>query len=428
LWLGGVVCLLALPASSQSKPPLTHAQLLQLIQVAPDEAIAKEVETRGLAFAPSDATLVQLRHLGAGPKTLAAVELLIPALDEARRQIPPLLDQIYRALNQGERSALQPYVFNHLLDDTRTLDNICPPFGYKAHYIESVTEPQRRLFSARVRFLSRDLKERIYDLVFAPVENRFLLQSVSFPSDPFPAHALREAADVARRLAYAACARDNRMVDELSTPAMHAEAVLAGGFIDCNRSTHSIDSVSVEEYFGLKVRVNVDGVGLFVDRVDDRWRVVRAVDWNKQAEDPQLRNYTLRRFNLPLETVQVSPPPPAPAPPEPEAPAQQPRHFSVRHRHRWGLDQNWNMIDTYCEGILSVFPEGHVQYVCKAPDNRDRCEKGRFPAIKEVRLEGEHLRIILLQGGNWDFYGAPEEMREAFEAIAPLKASPQKRR
>lgn len=389
-----------LPLLSQSQAPLTHSQLLQLIQVAPDEAIAREVETRGLAFAPSAATLTQLRQLGAGPRTLEAVEKFISLLDEAKQQIPPLLDQIYRALNQGERSPLQPYVFNQLLDDTNALDHICPPFGYNAHYIESITEPQRRLFAAHVHFLSRDVKERVYDLVFAPVGERFLLQSVDFPSDPFPAHALREAADVARRLAYAACAGDNQMVDELSSPAMHAEAVRAGGFFDCSRSTHSIDSVSVEEYFGLKVRVNVDGVGLFVDRVDDRWRVVRAADWNKKAEDPHLRNYTFRRFNLPLETVQVSPPPPAPAEPAPEAPAQEPRHFSVRHRHRWGLDQNWNTVDTYCEGLLSVFPEGHVQYICKTPDSRDRCEKGRFPAIKEVRLDGEHLRIILLQGGN----------------------------
>lgn len=137
--------------------------------------------------------------------------------------------------------------------------------------------------------------------------------------------------------------------------------------------------------------------------------------------------------DTPAESSRQEPatrPPPATRVEDQSAESAQPKeplHFRVRHRHRWGLDQNWNVIETYCEGILSVWPEGHVQYICKTPDSRNRCEKGKFPAIKEVKLDGDHLRISLLQGGNWDFFGSPEEMRAAFEAIAPLKATPRKK-
>ena len=67
----------------QADKKLTLDQLQQLISIgAPDTAIAGEIERRGLDFTPSKDTLEMLLRLGAGSKTLSAIDKLIPALDK----------------------------------------------------------------------------------------------------------------------------------------------------------------------------------------------------------------------------------------------------------------------------------------------------------------------------------------------------------
>jgi photosystem II stability/assembly factor-like uncharacterized protein len=125
---------------------------------------------------------------------------------------------------------------------------------------------------------------------------------------------------------------------------------------------------------------------------------------------------------------QPGPPPPAqPAPigaqPQPSSatPVAAVKRFYVRHRHR-GIPRGggFNVITTYCEGWLIVIPNGTVAYACTKPDTTlNRCERGRFPPIKKVELYEGGLRISLVQGGNWDFFGTPSDIQSAYAAILP---------
>lgn len=111
-------------------------------------------------------------------------------------------------------------------------------------------------------------------------------------------------------------------------------------------------------------------------------------------------------------------PPKVIAPPTPE---RQIQRFRVKHRHM-GPDARGNVsfVASYCEGELRVTPEGNVEYICDRPDTvRSRCERGRFPPIKQVVLrEDGGLRIMLMQGGNWDFYGSHADIKAVYEAIS----------
>jgi murein DD-endopeptidase MepM/ murein hydrolase activator NlpD len=97
--------------------------------------------------------------------------------------------------------------------------------------------------------------------------------------------------------------------------------------------------------------------------------------------------------------------------------------FRVRHRHM-GSDARGKVsfVPSYCEGELRVTPDGDIEYVCERADRvRSRCERGTFPPIKEVRLRDDGgLRIVLMQGGNWDFYAAMGDIRAAYDAISAL--------
>jgi hypothetical protein len=278
---------------------------------APDALIASAIRDRGLAFVPTPDTLQELRAQGAGEATLEAVEEFIPLLDEARRQVPRILTALYRALNAGERTPLTAFVFKELLDDPRRLDGICAPFTYQAHYLESVREPQRRVFAARVHFLSLDLKERVYDLEFVPVNNAFMLRNVTVPRDALPPQVVQQAEDVARRFVYARCAGRDDVVSELVTPGLlrAVEFTRRGrergwaALGECGSRRLDFSQGRVVDHFGVKVKVPVRGLSLYrtdilVGQVDDTWKVVRIETGKTVAEDPGIRSYTLQRFNL----------------------------------------------------------------------------------------------------------------------------------
>jgi hypothetical protein len=88
--------------------------------------------------------------------------------------------------------------------------------------------------------------------------------------------------------------------------------------------------------------------------------------------------------------------------------------------------QNFNMATTFCHGNLMVGPGNTVSYACNQPDTDfNRCEKGRFENIKEVKfLRDGTLRISLKKGGNWDFSGDQAELERANHAIQALPSLP----
>ena len=118
---------------------------------------------------------------------------------------------------------------------------------------------------------------------------------------------------------------------------------------------------------------------------------------------------------------------PSPEPQQGEAPAPAPAPgqvtFSVRHRHRL-MDQNWNIIDYYCSGTLSVSADGTVTYDCtQTEDPRGRCEHLSFPpgALKEAKVGfGGNLHLASKKQGNFDLYGNADDIKQAQAAIAPL--------
>ena len=118
---------------------------------------------------------------------------------------------------------------------------------------------------------------------------------------------------------------------------------------------------------------------------------------------------------------------PSPEPQQGEAPAPAPAPgqvtFSVRHRHRL-MDQNWNIIDYYCSGTLSVSADGTVTYDCtQTEDPRGRCEHLSFPpgALKEAKVgSGGNLHLASKKQGNFDLYGNADDIKQAQAAIAPL--------
>jgi hypothetical protein len=302
--------------AGQAKPPLTLEQVIGLLKVGtPDPAIAQEIMSRGLAFTPTRETLAQLRQLGAAEKMLAAVETFIPLLGEARQRIPALVETLYKQLNQGERSALTSFVFKDLLDDAARLDAICVPYAYQAHYIESITEQQRRVFSARVHFLARDFTERIVNLEFVPVGNEYFLRNAEAPRDALRPDALQKAVDVARQLFYALCAQRFDVVSQAVTPNLLAAARVARlhdntfgwkVFTDCQYPQLVVEDTSLVSHLGLKVRVQIRPSGYFytlvyLDQVEGNWKVVRLERPSNPpviAEDPLIRTYVLRRFGI----------------------------------------------------------------------------------------------------------------------------------
>ncbi|MFQ5694673.1 MAG: tetratricopeptide repeat protein [Terriglobia bacterium] len=297
---------------AQEKPPLTLEQILELLRIgAPDAVIANEIQKRGLAFVPTPGTLQELRTRGADQATLKAVEEFIPLFEEAQRHIPRLLTALYRALDEGQRTRLTAFVFRELLDDPRRLDTICAPFTYQAHYLESIHESQRRIFSARVHFLSRDVKERVYDLEFVPVGESFMLRNVTVPRGAFPSEQVQQAVDAARRLVYAQCAGQSEVINQVATPGLLRSIEFArrgrergwGAFVDCGSGQFDFAQGSVVDHFGLKVKVRVTGLSfsgtdIFIGQIQHGWKVVRIETGNTVAEDPRLRSYTLERFGV----------------------------------------------------------------------------------------------------------------------------------
>jgi hypothetical protein len=97
--------------------------------------------------------------------------------------------------------------------------------------------------------------------------------------------------------------------------------------------------------------------------------------------------------------------------------------FSFRHRHRL-MDSNWNIIDYYCSGTLSVSAGGAVAYDCaQTEDPSGRCEHVSFApgALKEAKVgSGGNLHLASKKQGNFDLYGNADDIKQAQAAIAPL--------
>ncbi|MFI5086905.1 MAG: hypothetical protein ACHP7I_00795 [Terriglobales bacterium] len=116
-------------------------------------------------------------------------------------------------------------------------------------------------------------------------------------------------------------------------------------------------------------------------------------------------------------TRQGEPPPPTPT----AKPGQV--SFSFRHRHRV-MGQNFQILEYYCSGTLSVSADGTVAYECaQTEDPSGTCEHVSFApgALKEAKIgAGGSLHLASKKQRNFDFYGNADDIKQAQAAIAPL--------
>lgn len=146
-------------------------------------------------------------------------------LDAAKRSIPAVLNGIYSALDDARTTDVAPFVSPDIIKSPETLDYLCQPFTYRAHYIVSIVERSDGLFLVRVRALFKPFNERAYLCYFKESEGKFRLQKVE--ADPFTLE--REAAvDAVRQFILAAhdgnwdvvarYASPHLPIDEMKTP------------------------------------------------------------------------------------------------------------------------------------------------------------------------------------------------------------------
>lgn len=312
--------------------PLNLEQIEALVNLqTPDNVIVAEIQRRGLAFAPTRATLNRLRQIGAGPGTLNAVGALVPMFDEAKKAIPGILDQIYKALNDGNPGSVGHLMSDSLARNAQQLDAICKPFTCRAHYVEAIIERPSREFLARMRVLFEPLEEKAYVLRFSVYQDRFILEEVSmpsnYPSDPWFGRTLVTAAELTRKLVYALNAGRDDVLEELVSPALIAEAKSpSGGLRDLAKlKIGGIDEDGwprMVSHKGLRAQVKLrimrpdqyvfaaKNLSFLVDLIDGKPKVVAWDDTTplhrrKLVEDPNLEAYTLARFGL------AAPPPTA---------------------------------------------------------------------------------------------------------------------
>jgi TonB family protein len=351
-WIANVVVMvcaimflgtLSTPVHAQSKEagPLGLSQVERLIQLqVPDAAVAGEIRRRGLNFRPSKETSDLLRRAGAGRETLQTIDELRPMLDEARKEIPPILANISQLLDQGNPQAARQLFSSEIANDAGKLDSICRPFTYKAHYIEAIIERPGQMFEVRVHVLFRPFDEKAQVFLFHPYQGTFLLVHSSDGDEDWFGPAKETAVQIVRNFIYAAKAQRVEVLANLVGSGLDASQFAKNPcwrealprVSEVNDAHAALDSLK-----GLKIKVTVNmtvstrvftGVQAYfwVDRVNDQYRIVAAAPMHSPTfilqpailfddspsscrgldngffgiiEGSELENDTLKRFGLP---------------------------------------------------------------------------------------------------------------------------------
>ncbi|MBZ5685882.1 MAG: hypothetical protein LAP86_12695 [Acidobacteriia bacterium] len=302
--------------SAQAQAPLTLEQVRNLINVgAPDATVAHEIQTRGLAFTPDRELLAQLERQHAGTRTLAAVRDFLPMLDEAKKQIPQVLQTIYSALDQGNPISVRSSMSTDLANNTAKLDTICRPFTYRAHYVEAIIERPQKRFEVRVHVLFKPLDERAYLLWFGVSGGSFQLQDVGDPPADWFQPQLAAAEQVVRKFVYAVNAGRNDVAEQIVTRGLvvnlgSSEALSA---IRSSRiSQVSTQQLGLFYYKGVKIRneiwIHEDGkfcCTTYVFLAEPGVTDPKIVAWSGgnggngyESEDAALEYSTLKRFGI----------------------------------------------------------------------------------------------------------------------------------
>ncbi len=99
-----------------------------------------------------------------------------------------------------------------------------------------------------------------------------------------------------------------------------------------------------------------------------------------------------------------------------QQPMVQGARFVVQHRHLAFGDR---LNTSFCMGTLSIAPDGLIRYDCLQSQD-SRCEHVSFSALdlKQAKMNRQGgLHLATRNMGNWDFYGAQQQLQGAMQAI-----------
>ncbi|MCL4479775.1 MAG: hypothetical protein M1381_11910 [Deltaproteobacteria bacterium] len=333
--------------SSQARS-LTLTQIKQLIKTkSPDSLVANIIKKRGLAFKPFKEVINELRDIGAGPQTLQELRRLEPLLEEAKRDIPDIINKIFSALSQGEPDKVKGY-FSSDIYNSKTLDAICQPFCKQTHYIESIAERPGNKYDVRLRVLFQSAGERAYFLVFQSTQDTYVLESmydvISGYSDGYsffgaPQDIVNDwfgtweenAKEISRKFIYAIKVNNQDALHKLVSSPHIADSLINSNLYKLIQQycvnkidTPDIADLQIVSFNGIKAYVetgyincdanitNAEYFGNFkmyfwIDKVNDEYKIVackmmmgysQGLDDTKwEAEDPAMELRTLKRFS-----------------------------------------------------------------------------------------------------------------------------------
>ena len=247
----------------------------------------------------------------------------VSPLDAVHQAIPGLLDRIYAALNAGNPQVIAPIVSGTLLNDQKKLDALTAPFLYRAHYIENIIARPDDLFEVRVRALWKPIDEEASILFFRRRGGAFVLEDVDLDTASFQPE-LDAAADLARRFTRAARAGDEDTLRQLVSPgfdlAPFVKDACGRGFFQNVENVRPNFAGAVSRRPGLQIDVRLtfdactfsSGKFIVVEWLDGGQRIVSLEtschgmvnfrcapgNYGRQASDPNLEAYTLKRFGL----------------------------------------------------------------------------------------------------------------------------------
>lgn len=239
-------------------------------------------------------------------------------LDAAKRSIPAILTGIYAALNNAKVQDAAPFVSADIIKSRETLDYLCQPFTYRAHYIVSVVERPDGLFLARVRTLFKPFSERAYLFYFKESDGRFYVHHVE--DDPFTLERV-VAVDRVRQFILAAhtgkwevvarYASPHLPIDDLKTPEWQQylsriERADGDGQVSINADQGGI---TLGLRFGVRnfqdpdflVDPSIEKIIRAFYKIDTSFTDLSNPPSNSGIADPNIDKYTLARFGLASE-------------------------------------------------------------------------------------------------------------------------------
>jgi hypothetical protein len=229
----------------------------------------------------------------------------------AKAEIPRVLDQIYKALDDGNPQSVAALVTPEILQNSQRIDAICKPFTYRAHYVEAIIERPGQAFEARVRVLFKPLSEQAHALTFRLQAGRFFLAEGPHPSSGWLDPERGMAAQMSRNFCYAARAKRFDIISRLVSPELAPHSSMtADARSDCFRSiygaedTYVVKDTPLINLYGLKVLARVGNASsidewkFLFDYVGTEYKIVSWECANTHAQDPNLEAWTLQRFKL----------------------------------------------------------------------------------------------------------------------------------